>query len=291
MPLISIIVPYYNRAHCLPALIESVRAQTHSHWELIIIDDCSGDSEQAVEIIREAADSRIIYQRHEKNLNGARARNTGIDISRGQYIAFLDSDDIWLPTKLAAQLEQLMLCEQPDNTILYGALEKSYQDESKPAQVLPHRPKGADESVSDYLFANKGLMQTSTFFLTRTLADKIRFNPELPRHQDYDFVLRAERLKVRFEFTPQVLCQWICLQGDGNIAKKGGGLDFAIRWFSEYQPYMTSSGAFAYLSRQMFYCAVKSKSPFKYYHYVLKKVGLMSFFGVLLANIRLIINK
>jgi glycosyltransferase involved in cell wall biosynthesis len=291
LALISIIVPYYNRFSCLPDLIESVKCQTHSDWELILVDDCSDDSADVKDYLTHINEPQIRYIRHEKNLNGAQARNTGLKACCGQYVAFLDSDDVWDSKKLEVQLSQLLMNKNPTNVILYGALQKVYPGNEVKNVMLPKRPKNADESVSDYLFGCNGLMQTSTFFLTATLAKSIAFNPALVRHQDYDFILRAEHLGVDFDFTKQALCSWICLPGEENISKKGCKLKFAIDWFGEYQQYMTPTGRDAYLSRQMFYIAVKSSQWFEYYRFLLQHLGVLKSVKVIRGNIQYILNR
>lgn len=103
-PMISVITPCYNAAATIQATIESVRAQTYTNWELIIVDDCSSD--QSRRLIREAAvlDSRIRPIFLTQNSGAARARNHALDAARGRYLAFLDSDDCWKPEKLIRQL-------------------------------------------------------------------------------------------------------------------------------------------------------------------------------------------
>ena len=102
--LVSIIMPAHNSARFITETIESVRAQTYTNWELIVVDDCSSD--ETLEILKKfrALDPRIRYVALEHNSGAAVARNTAIEETRGRYIAFLDSDDLWLPQKLERQL-------------------------------------------------------------------------------------------------------------------------------------------------------------------------------------------
>jgi glycosyltransferase involved in cell wall biosynthesis len=93
-PLVSVILPTYNRASMLPRAISSALNQNYSNIELIVIDDCSSDETETV--VRSFEDPRIIYERLEKNSGGSAARNFGIEISLGEFIAFLDDDDEWL---------------------------------------------------------------------------------------------------------------------------------------------------------------------------------------------------
>ncbi len=104
MPKISIITPAYNAALLLPDTILSVKQQTFTDWEMIIVDDCSSDSTYEVALNFAANDDRIKVLLHEKNLGVSMARNTAIDAARGDFIAFLDSDDKWMPEKLEKQL-------------------------------------------------------------------------------------------------------------------------------------------------------------------------------------------
>jgi teichuronic acid biosynthesis glycosyltransferase TuaG len=103
-PLISIITPCYNSEQYIRQAIESVLAQTYQNWEMIIVDDCSTD--RGFQIALEYAEkySRIRVYRQEQNGGAAIARNKAIMESRGKYVAFLDSDDLWLPEKLEKQL-------------------------------------------------------------------------------------------------------------------------------------------------------------------------------------------
>ena len=103
--LVSIITPTYNSEKFISATIQSVQNQTHSNWELIIIDDCSTD--KTVEIINNSIklDSRVKLHSLSKNNGTGVARNIGVANSKGSYISFLDSDDLWKPNKLERQLD------------------------------------------------------------------------------------------------------------------------------------------------------------------------------------------
>src|SRR5690606_31839684 len=103
-PKTSIITPLFNGAKYIGETIESVLMQTDQDWELLVIDDCSTDGGHHIVEKYNQRDSRIRLIRNEKNLGPAETRNRGIEVATGRYIAFLDSDDIWLPNKLEAQL-------------------------------------------------------------------------------------------------------------------------------------------------------------------------------------------
>lgn len=100
--LISIVMPSYNTAKYIEASIRSILAQTYTDWELIIVDDCSTDDTDS--IVARFDDARIKYLKNEKNSGAAISRNRALREAKGKWIAFLDSDDIWVPDKLEKQL-------------------------------------------------------------------------------------------------------------------------------------------------------------------------------------------
>lgn len=118
-PTVSIILPTYNRASFLAQAFESIRSQSANDWELIVVDDGStDDTRELVERFRATAAHPVRYI-HQENRGAYRARNTGLDAATGQYLAFFDSDDVWLPHHLAdcvAALER-----NPDVDWAYGA--------------------------------------------------------------------------------------------------------------------------------------------------------------------------
>lgn len=100
--LVSIIMPTYNNAEYICASVNSVLNQSYENWELIIIDDCSNDGTE--DILNDFTDTRIRYYKNELNYGAAISRNRALQIARGRWIAFLDSDDLWHPEKIEKQL-------------------------------------------------------------------------------------------------------------------------------------------------------------------------------------------
>lgn len=181
--------------------IASVLAQTHTHLELIVVDDASDDGTQA--LVESYTDARLRYVRHNVRQGGAAARNTGIRYARGEYIAFLDSDDEWLPNKIELQLKSIGRASR--RALVYGQVIRrdEFGDE-----VLPKRGIEKNVSVAEYLFEHGGLIQTSTLFMTTQLAREVRFDPALRKHQDWDFALRASQYDVEFVFVQEPLAIW-----------------------------------------------------------------------------------
>ena len=132
-PLVSVVMAAKNYARFLPAAVESVRAQSYLNWELLIIDDGSTDATPAA-ARPYLADPRVKYVRSDK-LGQSRAKNLGVGLSRGRFVAFLDADDAWQPTKLEKQL--------PRFTDVVGVVfcRRSLMDEE--GRALPQKPTPA----------------------------------------------------------------------------------------------------------------------------------------------------
>jgi len=115
-PLISVVIPLYNAEKYISETIESVIHQTYQNWEMIIVDDCSNDRSRIIVKEYKKKDCRIKLIESESNFGGpARPRNIGIDNAKGEFVAFLDADDLWMEDKLNVQVE-LMIANNLDFT-------------------------------------------------------------------------------------------------------------------------------------------------------------------------------
>ncbi len=135
--LVSVIMPNYNGEKFLAETIESVLAQTYSDWELLIVDDCSTDGSVALIQGFAEKDARIRLFVQEKNSGAAAARNRALSEAQGKWIAFLDSDDIWLPEKLEKQLSFMT-----ENGYAFSYTKYEHVDENtEPTGIVVTGPK------------------------------------------------------------------------------------------------------------------------------------------------------
>lgn len=176
--LISVIMPTYNRGYCIQRSVNSVLNQTYSNLELIIVDDCSTDNTES--IIGAYNDLRISYIKLKKNIGACAARNLGIQRARGKYIAFQDSDDEWLETKLE---EQYIFLKKMNADMVFCSF---YFFEQK--KLFPQKHYTNSEVKKELLKQN--LISTQTIFSKREVFDKYKFDEKMPRFQDWDVVLR-----------------------------------------------------------------------------------------------------
>ena len=174
-PLVSVIMPAYNAEEFLREAIASVQAQTVTDWELLVIDDCSRDTTPEMVRAIGAEDPRVKLLQNEKNLGAAGSRNRGLDIFRGQYVAFLDSDDYWYP----AMLEK-MLAKAKDTgaDIIYCAYELVDETGRKVCNDfrVPEKTSFKESIV-------RSVITCSTVLITGQLAKNHRFPVNL-YHED-----------------------------------------------------------------------------------------------------------
>jgi glycosyltransferase involved in cell wall biosynthesis len=123
---VSIITPNYNCGNFIAQTVESVLAQTFQNWEMIIVDDCSSDDSYAIAMEYASRDGRIkVYSTERQSGSPVEPRNIGIQKATGRYIAFLDSDDVWLPNKLENQLK---LFDNKDTAVVFSNYKKINED-------------------------------------------------------------------------------------------------------------------------------------------------------------------
>jgi len=136
--LVSVIIPVYNAERYLESTLDSVFNQTYKDIEIILVDDCSADN--SAEIIKSYRDRypNVIYRRQEYNMGAAVARNTGIEIAKGRYIAFLDSDDLWLPDKTE---KQLMFMKERNIAFCFTAYSMFTDDQDVITDKIKIKPK------------------------------------------------------------------------------------------------------------------------------------------------------
>lgn len=198
-PLVSVVIPTYNRANLIGRAIQSVLGQTYQNFELIVVDDASTDDTK--QIVKGFQDDRIEYIGHNKNKGGAAARNTGIQKANGKYIAFLDSDDEWLSTKLEKQLNCF---SQGSDSI--GAVYCSHytQDDSLGYRRGPssNLKKG---DLRKLLLSGWCPATTSLFVLPKkVLNESGLFDERLTSFQDYDLWIRVAEY-YEFEYVKEPL--------------------------------------------------------------------------------------
>lgn len=217
-PLVSVIMPAYNAARFIEEAIMSVIAQTVSDWELIVIDDCSQDNTR--DIIAEMAekDSRILFVANEQNMGVAKTRNRGLDMCRGQYVAFLDSDDYWQPEKLQKQLDKMQAADAGICYCSYKIID-AFGAQAKADYIVPEKA-----SFEDILTEN--FIQCSAMLIRADIVKRFRFNTEF-FHEDYILGLDMLRAGEKAVGCSELLLNWRYLENSRSFNKKKSAVN---RW-------------------------------------------------------------
>ncbi len=188
-PLVSIVIPTYNRPELLVQTLESIAMQTYSNYEVLVVDDGS-PTDDAKKVCERFKD--VQYIRSENSGGPARPRNIGIQKSKGDYVAFVDDDDIWLPNKLETQVT--ILENNPDFGLVHGCC-KTIDLEGNPSDIIIGRPGTLEEKhgkVSLRMVGNWTLM-TPTVLLRKKVIDAVGlFNEDMPPiGEDAEFWIRS----------------------------------------------------------------------------------------------------
>ena len=203
--MITVITPTYNRAQYLNHAVDSVIAQTYTDWELLVVDDNKPDSEArkaTAEVMSHYCDPRIHYIQNEKNMGGAAARNVGIFQAKGEYIAFLDDDDLYLPDRLGVQLKQ-MLEHDWDVSVMDGAT-YNYVTGEKVAERHQQLRNGMtkEELIRSHLLYH--ISGTNSFMYRTEFIQKIGGFDDIPSCQEYILMQKSLDANPRFGYIPEI---------------------------------------------------------------------------------------
>lgn len=182
-PLVSIIMPSYNAARYIEESIRSIRAQSTSKWELIIVDDCSTDGTRDIVSNFQRLDTRIRLFCHSVNRGPADARNLGLDKARGDYVAFIDSDDVWSRDKIMKQVD---LMERCGADISYTGYRRRDDDKLSDREVL------VPERVTYNSMLRRNQIACSSAMIRRSTCGQVRM-PRVRRRQDHGYWLALLR--------------------------------------------------------------------------------------------------
>jgi glycosyltransferase involved in cell wall biosynthesis len=182
MPNISVVIPLYNAEKYIGDTLESVLAQTYSTFEIIVVNNSSTDS--SLDIVKKYSDVKVISQ---ENQGPSVARNKGVALSKGDFIAFLDADDLWVPDKLKIQMEYF------NNNPQVGLVYSKYTS-VRNGKILRTRPQNG---YSGWIFTKllyKSIIQTSTVMVKRECLDAVGpYDESFSLGDEYDMFLRIAK--------------------------------------------------------------------------------------------------
>jgi glycosyltransferase involved in cell wall biosynthesis len=232
-PLVSVVIPAFNRADLIGRAIDSVLQQTYAEFEITVVDDASTDNTAAV--VGAIQDPRVRYLSSERNAGASAARNMGIHAASGDFVAFLDSDDVWMPNKLELQLSAIRRHPDWGSVVCYT---QAMVDNGKTRELMPIRAKRDSEPVADYVLGHEGLIHTSSLMLSRKLAAGTLFPVDQKIHEDWDVFLRLEQKGVTWQFVAKPLMVWHNEPRQGRLTSLP--YDLSLEWLKDHQSILSS---------------------------------------------------
>lgn len=236
---ISVVIPTRNRPALVLRAVMSVLSQTYSSIEIVVVVD--GPDDETIRALKKITDPRLRILALEKNVGGSDARNAGSESATGDWIAFLDDDDEWLPEKLERQIEVALGLRNPFPVISCRFIARTPTSDF----VWPRNLPNPSEPISEYLFVRNsffqggGYLQTSTLLAKKQLLKMIPFRSGLKKLQDLDWILRvADQDGVSFEVVPKTLAIWYLEEPRFSISSKNMWR-YSLEWLQENRQLVT----------------------------------------------------
>jgi glycosyltransferase involved in cell wall biosynthesis len=236
-PLVSVVIPTLNRPTLLLRAINSVLRQSYQGFEVIVVVD--KPEPDTVDAVQSVDDPRVRLIRNPYSLTAAGARNAGADHATGEWVAFLDDDDEWLPNKLEKQIA--VAAGQPST--LVSCLSRVVTPTG--SYVRPKTVYDNSIPIDEYLFDRRTLfggrsfMQTSSYLLPRSLFEKVRFDVDSP-HDDWGFLLRLSKQEgARIETVPEVLVILYFEEQRPSLTSRTSSWEGSLRYLDKIQPIIT----------------------------------------------------
>lgn len=271
---VSVVVPTRGRPALVTKAVESALGQGFSSLEVIVVID--GEDAATRAALERVEDARLQVIDLAVQVGGAEARNIGVRAACGKWIAFLDDDDEWMPYKLSRQIVAARRNGAAWPVVASRLMVRTPEYEA----ARPLREYDAARPVSEYLFCRRSLkdgpyaMQTSTLMMPRELMLAVPFRFGLPRHQDWDWVLRAERtLGVEFMVVDEPLTVYRAEDGRASVGR-GQDWAFSLAWAREMRRCFSAKAYAWFMAAECAPRAAKSRAGMAVYAEILREFVL-----------------
>ena len=224
VPTVSVIIPAYNIAPYIAASLESVFNQTFTDFEVVVVNDGSPDTAEFERELHDYLD-RIVYLKQE-NGGASVARNTGLKVARGEFVAFLDGDDLWLPNYLEEQMKFMQT--RGSDLVCADAMFFGDSQDKAPTYMMAwmdDAPGVGEFGFLDLVDAKRSVITSGVVARRQSIIEIGLFDPELRRAQDFDLWLRLASAGRRLSFQRQALLKYRC-RPDGL---SGGAINSHLR--------------------------------------------------------------
>lgn len=266
---VSVVIPTHHRPELVAAAVRSALRQDFANLEIIVIID--GNDPDTSRVLRDITDLRLRVIDLAIAVGGAEARNIGVHEAQGEWVAFLDDDDEWFPHKLSRQMVAARQSTALWPIISSRLLVRRPQGDS----IGPLRSYSPKKPVSNYLFCRSSFqdgpyaMQTSTLLMRRELMLSVPFRADLKRHQDWDWVLRAERVPgASFTVLEEPLAIYRAPDPTSNgheSLSRTQDWKFSMDWGSDMRGFFSAKAYSWFLATECASRAAKSHADLKTY--------------------------
>ena len=228
--LVSVIIPTYKRSETLLRAIQSALDQTYQSIEILVVDDNTPNDEFSLAVqekLNALSDERVRYVQQKKHINGSAARNAGIDVAKGEYIAFLDDDDIWYPDKLERQIG--VFAADPSVGLVYTGSRAVYVNDQVSYSILPKR----EGDLSRLILIENCIGTTSSVIVKKdVIINAGKFDTQLPALQDYDLWIRICQL-TKIGLVKSIEIDYYNIRDEGQISSNTGKYEAAFARLDE----------------------------------------------------------
>lgn len=284
-PKFSIVVPTYNRAHSVRETIDSCLDQDWQDFEIVVVDD--GSTDNTLDVLASIEDERLVRVSQE-NAGPAAARNKGMRTARGEYIAFLDSDDTWYPEFLSSVAEAL---QHHGDVVVYGQI---IVDRGVGRYwVKPERALLSDEALFEYLYVHGGFIQTSTMVIPSALAEQVQWDEDITFGDNDQFAIDLWKTGVGFVMLPNPLTFYADIVSDGALSQlpihdsKSAKYTNFFTWMETQKDHM-SERAWAGFQARFISVSLARRQPLASLRMLLraKRLGVMSWGGLVRQSVQ-----
>ncbi|MCF8483118.1 MAG: glycosyltransferase [Rhodospirillum sp.] len=246
-PVVSVIIPNRNRVGLVLRTLFSVARQTAVNVECLVVDDGSREDMSPVRAMLEAMGGRFLDNTGTPGAAGARV--LGVEAARGRHVAFLDSDDWMFPEKLAVQRAMALSIEAKGGRPALGCGMAFLKGGHLFGFQQPDYKRGT--AISEFLYAQGGLFQTSSFYLSRDLALDVPFDTALPVHQDTDLMMRLLAAGAHIAVAPDMLVAMDADPRAERITVDPSRLEASRQWYEERKATWSRAARKGFLRRDL----------------------------------------
>jgi glycosyltransferase involved in cell wall biosynthesis len=251
-PLVSAVIPTRGRPELVCRAVRSALAQTYLNLEVIVVID--GEDARTKTALEQIKESRVRIIALSESVGGSAARNCGVENAKGEWIAFLDDDDEWLPQKIEMQLKSLDKAPDRHSCVVVA---RYYYVKNDTGFEHGGQPKPG-EPICEFILSRRGGYQSSVYFASRKLLKEVPFTPGLKKHQDWDWLFRvAQQPNFRLIVVNQILSKYYINHSKNRLSNQNDWA-FSVMWAESMRSFLTPRAFSKFLIKTCLRSAIRA---------------------------------